>query len=98
MIKVVIDKHGLKASGHANFDEYGKDIVCAAVSSILQLVSHILKDLGAHISVEKGNLTISEIPDDECSERVLEVTIGALLGIQKKYPENLYLEVKKNGD
>ena len=26
----------LTVSGHANFDEYGKDIVCAGVSAIVQ--------------------------------------------------------------
>lgn len=27
---------GFAARGHANFDEYGQDIVCAAVSAVLQ--------------------------------------------------------------
>ena len=98
MIKVVIDKYGLKATGHANFDDYGKDIVCAAVSSILQLAAHMLKDLGARVVVEKGDLKISNVHDDDCSKRIFRATIGALAGIQKKYPENLYLEVKENGD
>ena len=98
MIRVVVDKYSLKATGHANFDEYGKDIVCAAVSSILQHAAYILEDLGARVVVKKGDLMISEIPNDDCAKRVLKATVGALSGIQRKYPENLYLEVKENGD
>ena len=98
MIKVVFDKKSLTAVGHANFDEYGKDIVCAAVSSILQHAAYILENLGAIVSVEKGELKISKIPDDDCTAKVLRVTMGILAGIQRKYPKNLYLEVKNNGD
>ncbi len=98
MIKVVFDKEILIADGHANFDEYGKDVVCAAVSSVLQQTAYILRDLGATIAIKKGHLEISEIPDDPCAIRVLKITLGILSGIQKKYPKNLYLEVKNNGD
>ena len=35
MIKVEVNKNFIKISGHANFDNYGKDIVCASVSSII---------------------------------------------------------------
>ena len=34
MIKVEINKENIKISGHANFNNYGNDIVCASVSSI----------------------------------------------------------------
>ncbi len=98
MIKVVFDKKGLAANGHADFNEYGKDVVCAAVSSALQQAAYILKDLGANVVIKKGHLEISEIPDDPCAEKVLRITLGILAGIQRKYPENLYLEVKDNGD
>ena len=35
MIKVEVIKKNISIIGHANFDEYGKDIVCAAASSIV---------------------------------------------------------------
>ena len=35
MIRVDIKKKHIKISGHAMFDEYGKDIVCAAASAIV---------------------------------------------------------------
>ena len=35
MIKINVRKDLVTISGHANYDEYGKDIVCASVSSIV---------------------------------------------------------------
>ncbi len=37
MIKIFIDENTIHIEGHANFDKYGKDIVCASVSTILQV-------------------------------------------------------------
>ena len=35
MIKVEIENNKIEIKGHANYDDYGKDIVCASVSSIV---------------------------------------------------------------
>ena len=35
MIKVEVTKDNISIHGHAMYDDYGKDIVCAAVSSIV---------------------------------------------------------------
>ena len=35
MIKVNYNDKSIKVSGHANFNTYGNDIVCASVSSII---------------------------------------------------------------
>ena len=49
---------GFKVSGHANFDGYGHDIVCASVSSAVQLVcntiSECFKNTDAKISVDEN--------------------------------------------
>jgi len=36
MITVTITNNSLKIEGHADYAEYGNDIVCAGVSAILQ--------------------------------------------------------------
>lgn len=36
MIAVSVRKHGITVSGHANYAEAGKDIVCAGVSALVQ--------------------------------------------------------------
>ncbi len=94
MIRVVFESRGFEASGHADFDEYGKDIVCAAVSSILQHASYILRELGGKIERHKGYLKVTGVPENECAKTVLEMTRKSLLSIQKRYPENLKVEVR----
>ncbi len=93
MIRVVFDKDGFEAEGHADFDEYGRDIVCAAVSSILQHSAYILREVGARVEKSKGRLKVEGIPDDECASKVLKVTIASLKSIERRYPESLKVEV-----
>ncbi len=94
MIEVVFDKNGFIASGHADFDEYGKDIVCSAISSVLQHTANVLVLMGAKIDRRKGYLKVWEIPMNECTDKILKATLGFLIGIQRKYPKNLYVEVR----
>ncbi len=37
MINIFISDNTIKIEGHANAGDYGKDIVCASVSTILQV-------------------------------------------------------------
>ena len=65
MIKVDIKKNHINISGHALFDDYGKDIVCASVSSIVitsingilriddKAISYKLYDDGLYIDILK---------------------------------------------
>ena len=45
MITATITENGLTIDGHAGYAEIGKDIVCAAVSSLTQGLIHSLKAL-----------------------------------------------------
>ena len=46
----------LKAAGHANYAEHGKDVVCAAVSSIMQTallgLQAIAEQYPRHVAIE----------------------------------------------
>ena len=57
MIKIKIDYESsyitnIKLTGHANYDEYGKDIVCASVSSI------VITSLNAALSINDKALDV----------------------------------------
>jgi len=94
MIKIRFYENEIVIEGHANFDEYGKDIVCAAVSSMVQYSAYILKLNGAELEKSKGFLRICNIKGDDCSKKVIFVLKEALMDIKKKFPEHLELEVK----
>ncbi len=45
MIKVTFSKNGFSVSGHSGYEDAGKDIVCAAVSSCANMVLAGLEDV-----------------------------------------------------
>ena len=46
MIRINITKTGINIEGHAEYAEHGQDIVCAAVSAILQTAQLGLMQIG----------------------------------------------------
>ena len=95
---------GLVSEGHADYDEYGKDIVCSAISSITQsLAIGILKilKLKAKYKVDEDRgyleLRLPEIKDELMNEKVnvlFLTTIESLKDFEKGYPLNINVEVK----
>ncbi len=92
MIKVYIKHNHIEFSGHAMFADYGKDIVCAAVSSIvITSINGILRLNDKAISyklTDEG--MIIDILDDNLETRVLtENMISLLKELEKKYGKNI---------
>ncbi len=54
LINVTISKSGFICEGHANHAEYGKDIVCSAVSALTQATLLGLNRYGAEMDVTRG--------------------------------------------
>lgn len=93
MIKVVCDlqKRTVDISGHAGFDEYGKDIVCAAVSGIAQYFARITMKYGGSALKNDGYLQI-EYPGE--LDIIAEEFARVLKEIAEDYPGHLRVEVK----
>ena len=64
MIKVYISKNKIVITGHAGYDEYGKDIVCASASSI------VITSVNACLRMDENSLTYKE----ESDKLIIEVT------------------------
>lgn len=100
MIKVSIEKENAKFKkitllGHAMYDEYGKDIVCSSVSSIVTTtVNGILAlDKGSlSYLVSKKGMSISIKHTDEVTQILIGNMVSLLKELEKKYPANI--EVK----
>lgn len=92
MIRVHIKDKEIIITGHAGFDEYGKDIVCASVSSIvitsinaaLKLESNSLK-----YEEEKDKLTINILSDNKNILIIIENMIDLLEELSLTYKENI---------
>lgn len=100
MINVVIKKEHSKYKkinilGHAMYDDYGKDIVCSAVSSIVTTtVNGILTlDKGSlSYLISKKGMTIDIKTADEATQLLIGNMVNLLKDLEKKYKENI--EVK----
>ena len=94
---------GFLVSGHANMGEYGEDLVCAAVSAIVQTailgiteVCHI----SAGVSIEEGETTCilsqDANPDEiQSAGIVFNTMIRGLRSIQASYPGTLKFRNKE---
>lgn len=61
--------YGFEVSGHAGYAEEGSDIVCAAVSSAVNLCECAITDVigaAAKISADEKTATVSVILSDKC--------------------------------
>ena len=97
MIKIKVNYEGsyiknFKVSGHANYDEYGKDIVCASVSSIVITSCNLaLKFNENAISYnEKEGLVEVEIKImDDTINMVFQNMLDMLEELTKEYKNNV---------
>ena len=91
MIKVHINKNKIVIAGHANFNLYGKDIVCAAASSI------VITSINACLKIDKNSLSY-EKEKDKFTIEVTSDNKNVLLVIENMIAmlEELALTYKKN--
>lgn len=91
MVKIVCGKNKISASGHAGYEREGRDIVCAAVSSLLFALAAWLRARGAdHELSAADNKYYLQIrkPDTE-TEAAMEMVVLGLRRIAEQYPKNV---------
>ena len=98
MIKVVYSSNSLIVTGHANYDDYGKDIVCAAVSSTVITTINILLSLdNQSISYnDSRGLIIEVLKNDMTTKKIINVLISNLYELEKAYPKNIQIKEENN--
>ncbi len=103
MIKIKLTKHNnlykeIVISGHANFDNYGKDIVCASVSStVITVINSCLSIDDKSISYDdKNGLFIKVLKEDEITSKIINVLVTNLYELEKAYPKNIQIKEENN--
>ena len=89
MIKVEIENNKIEIKGHANYDDYGKDIVCASVSSIV--ITAIIEFDPESIYYEDLNnrILIEKLKDDDITNKLINNMIELLEELEKSYKDNI---------
>lgn len=91
----------LEISGHANYDEYGKDIVCAGVSALAETAVLGLEHVACikpQVYKKQGYFML-KLPDNMQSKElkkaaiILETIFLGLKDISKSYPSNIRTEI-----
>lgn len=92
MIKVEIENNKIEIKGHANYDDYGKDIVCASVSSIvITTINAIIEFDSESIYYEDLNnrILIKKLKDDDITNKLINNMIELLEELEKSYKDNI---------
>lgn len=100
MIKVKTEKENgfyqkIAILGHAMYDDYGKDIVCSAASSIVTTtingILSIDKDALTYQVTKKG-LTINVCKQDKITETLICNMISLLKELEENYKDNIEIK------
>ena len=95
MIKVNVIKNNNKIeeisiTGHAMYDDFGKDIVCSSVSSIvITTVNAIERICKGSISYEEEPFYIKIEKENDITEALIENMISLLKELEQSYPKNI---------
>ena len=92
MIKISVNEKDIVIDGHANYDDYGKDIVCASVSSIaITTINAIIEFDKDSINVEERNgyLKINILKETKETKILISNMIDMFKSLESNYPKNI---------
>ena len=92
MIKVKVGKKNISILGHANYADYGEDIVCASASSIVICSVEAIANFDTDaIDIKQSNdkLDIIINKEDNITQKLVNNMLNCLKELEKKYPKNI---------
>ena len=101
MIKVIYEVKddeylSLEVSGHAEYDESGKDLICASVSSIVFGLMNALDALKQDVEIKQltNKITIINHSSSNIVQDYLQLTMMQLKTIEESYGDFIKVERK----
>lgn len=100
-VKIVKLKDSIKEiniTGHANFADAGKDIVCAGISSICIGLLNSIDEMAREssiITINEDQINIKVVNNSQLIQNILNVGYYQLKTVEEQYPENLKIKSEK---
>lgn len=89
----------IEISGHAEYSESGKDIVCAAVSTAIIVTANAVELLNLNsnreLMIDEGYFKFEVLKNDEVLNKLLLNLEYTLYDLEKQYPK--YIKNQKEG-
>lgn len=85
----------ISIKGHADYDEYGKDIVCSSVSSIVTTTINGIYEIDKkylYLNEKPDGMIITILKEDNVCDKLIKNMLSLLEELAESYPENI--EVK----
>ena len=100
MIRIEVIKNNEKYQkitfeDHANYANYGKDIVCAAVSSTMLCTVnaiYLINEESIKVTKTDDNFIIEIIKDNDITNKLIENMMHCLESLEKDYPKNIKIK------
>ncbi len=97
MIKVTVSKDNeviknITIKGHANYAPYGKDIVCASVSTlVITSINNIisLDNKSVKYDIKNDSTYIELLSNSNIAISILNNMINSLIELESNYPKNI---------
>lgn len=85
----------MTVSGHAGYAPYGEDIVCASVTSALQLTANGVTEIldAGTVRVEENEIFLTLTGENRCAFAFLQALHLHVTLLQQEYPEHIQLTV-----
>ena len=89
----------LDVNGHANYANYGSDIVCSAVTTAvfttIGLIEKLLKKEQYQLIQNEASIHLEVNVKNEMIDLIFQNLKDVLENIERQYPKNLKLEIAK---
>lgn len=98
MTKVTVYRDGnlyrrVVISGHALYAEYGRDVVCAGISTVVTGICNALEELTSYdtsqVILREGYCDIPQLTDDEKVQWTIDVLMVELKTVEMSYPNHI---------
>lgn len=97
MTTITVGKYYIKVEGHSGYAEKGKDIVCAAISTLVEATYNYLLATRNEVSKkdDDGLFIIDSKVVNQSGKQIYDAFISMIEDLKEQYPKYIKIEEKR---